>query len=355
MLYNPDVPGSTGWYENQIIIGSGLQAPDGSMSAYSLTASSGANDSYILASAPTQNLTDNETMTGSIWLRSNTQRYINLYLTENSGTGYDNPASKSVLAGPTWQQYSLSGIYHYGQQLVTLQVGGGGTFTSGEVDIWGARLEDKGQMGRTVTNFAPFSQRMTTGPWTSHNVTTSDNAGTAPDGTPTAATATASAGTSVDGYIVTSISNPWPTSGPYVTGSIWIRVLAGSSTINVYLSSVQNNSNVTLSSQQVSLTSTWQRVQLTGADSSSISTLFLQIGGAQSFVNGAQIQIWGAQLELSPSAGPYVATGSAAASVGTNLTNLLPNSSQLTSPVWGYSAASGQVNAAAAPDGTTRD
>ncbi len=223
ILYNPDVPGSQGWVMNQVTINSGFPAPDGSVSAYRVTSTGG--DSFIQAGAPAQNLLDNETMIGSVWLRSNSgPRTINLYMVENSGSGYDVPASKTVNLTSTWQQYNLSGMYHSGQTLILFSIGAGGSFISGSVDMWGAKLVDQGQTGRTVTNFLPYSQRLTTARWQRTAVTVTDNSGTAPDGTNTAATLTAYPGNS-DAALTAVMPNP-ALSGATVTGSVWLRAPA---------------------------------------------------------------------------------------------------------------------------------
>ena len=92
---------------------------------------------------------------------------------------------------------------------------------------------------------------------------------------------------------------------------------------------------------------------MTGTNQNTLTELELQVGGAETFMNGQTVQVWGAQMELASSAGPYVATGANPVSIGTNLTNILPYSQQPNGPSWGNTyGVTGVPNAVVAPDGS---
>jgi RHS repeat-associated protein len=347
LLENADTPGATGWGVANAAITSGIIAPDGTSSASSFTASAGSTDSYLAAYASSGSIYDGETMTGSVWLRSPSgSRTMNLYFVENGSAGYNVPAFKSVTVTPNWQQFQVSGQFHYGHTQILLQIGGGGTITSGQtIALWGAKLEDSGTSGTTLTNFLPYSQRLTGTTW-GINASASDNSATAPDGTNTAATVTA---TTNDSFIVNSVRSPAPYSGQAVTASIWMR--SPGSTQNILMTLLVDG-NVPVGGRTMSLSTDWRRFQVTTANANTLSELALQIGGAGTFANGQSIQVWGAQMEFATVAGPYVATGAAPASTGTNLTNILTFSQQPNGSSWNTSGAQGILNAVVAPDGS---
>jgi RHS repeat-associated protein len=349
ILLNPDTPGAEGWGVASATIIGGVLAPDGTTTASTFTANAGSTDTYLADQVSNPTLYDGETMTGSVWLRSpNGTQTVNLYLVEIGTAGYAIPAWKPVTVTTNWQQFQVSGQFQYGHSQIILQIGGGGSVISGQtVSLWGTKLEDSGTSGATVTNFLPYSQRLTASTW-GINASASDNSATAPDGTNTAATVTAT----TDSYFVDTVPNPAPFSGLPVTGSIWMRSPSGPQTILLTLINVGANGWSTLGAIRVALSSDWQRFQVTGTNQGTLSELQLQIGGAETFMSGQSIQVWGAQMELASNAGPYVATGANAASAGTNLTNILPYSQQPNGPSWGIAAASGRVNAVAAPDGS---
>lgn len=352
-LMNGDVVGAAGWEYGNITVAGSIQAPDGTSTASSLTAASGSTDSYISAKASNQYLYDNETMTGSVWLRvPSGSQTINIYLVELGSAGYDIPASKSILVTSTWQQFTLSGQYHFGHDRILFQIGGAGSLTSGQVlQIWGTKLEDTGVSGKSITNYAHYSQRLSGGHWGFQLSAPVDNSTIAPDGTTTAATITASS-ISNDSWAVNDLPNPAPFSGLAITGSIWLRSPGGSQAISIALINVGQGGGSPLVIQTVTATTTWQRFALSGINQQTLSTLQLQIGGSGTFGSGRSIQVWGAQIELAPSAGPYVATGDAPASIGMNLTNVLPYSQQPGAPGWAAASVSSIVNSIQAPDGS---
>jgi RHS repeat-associated protein len=237
-----------------------------------------------------------------------------------------------------------------GLTALILQIGGGGSVTSGQtISLWNPMMEDSGTSGLTVTNFLPYSQRLTTSTWGVAAGTMIDNSATAPDGTNTAGTVTSSG----DNYFVDSVPNPAPYGGLPVTGSVWLRSPSGPQNILLTLIDVGSNGWSALGETTVALTSDWQRFQVSGTNQNTLTELLLQIGGAETFMSGQSVQVWGAQMELALSAGPYVATGASPVGSGTNLTNILSYSQQPNGPSWvnTYNFP-GTPNAVVAPDGS---
>ncbi|MBW8869215.1 MAG: hypothetical protein JF563_00275, partial [Acidobacteriales bacterium] len=354
MLTNPDSPTGPGWEHNaDVTIEYGHLAPDGTTTAYAVTGKAGSTDSYLSASAVPADLYDGETMTGSIWLRSPSgPKTIDLFL-EELGPTLNGRAAKTVTATQQWQQFQLSGVYQYGYQYVLFQVGGVNTLQAGQtIEAWGAKLEDTGTAGRTVTNFARYSQQIVSSWGGTSNVSVTNSSAIAPDGTRSAATVIAqgSIANNDESWIVNMVHNHAPFSGMKITGSVWLRSPNGTQTISLCL--ISDNA-INSSSVNVTLTTAWQRFQVTSSGMSTSGMLQLQIGGGHTFTPGQTIQVWGAQVELAQSAGPYVATGLDPVSIGTNLTNILSYSQDPTAPSWTYTTSvTTAPNSVIAPDGS---
>lgn len=357
VLLNPDMPGANGWgmgAEARSTITNGVAAPDGTMTASNLTANSNATDTLATDAVANPYLYSGETMTGSVWLRSPSgTRNIYLLLLQTGSAGFTAAASKLVTVTTTWQQFQLSGPTQSGLSSLYLQIGGSSSISNGAtVSFWNPMVEDSGHSGATITNFLPYSQRFTGASWSPASATVTENAAQAPDGTNTAAVVTATSPT--DSYITDTVANPAPYSGLPVTGSIWLRSASGPQSILLTLINFYGASGFTaLGAKTVTVTSDWQRFEVGGINQTTLTELQLQVGGGLTFKSGQSIQIWGAQLELASSAGPYVATGGSAVSAGTNLTNLLPYSQQWNAASWGGTLnVLVTANAATAPDGS---
>lgn len=347
LLINADTLGASGWDTGNVTVTGNVYAPDGSPSAYRIQA---LTDSWVAAQATNQYLLDGLTMTGSVWLRSPSgSQTVNLYLIEQGSAGLNTPASKQITLTTQWQQFQVSGMYHYGHERILLQIGGANSFPSGHVfEMWGAKLEDSGGSGRTVTNFLLYSQRLTGPSWSTNKASLSGNLN-APDGTNSASQLNANAD---DGFLLQTVPNPTPFSGADLTASVWLRSAAGSITTPFYILTVGSNGWTACGRQLVTVTSNWTRFQVSCQAAQALTLLAFQVGGESTLQNGASIQIWGGQLELASSAGPYVATGATAASTGTNLTNILQYSSQVDAPTWISSQLQIVPNAVFAPDGS---
>jgi hypothetical protein len=172
------------------------------------------------------------------------------------------------------------------------------TTSSGGATVNPVAVEPAGIMVESQsTNLLTGSNRFDL--WTASSTTVTRNVATAPDGTMTATQLTF-AGTS--NYVL----------GPAVavtdqssfTGSIWLRAVSGTqSSVRFHLRS--NNGNNIVTNVTPTLTTTWQRFQLSGAPGSAnlnCSLLLESTSGAQN------VLVWGSQIENGPSATSYIPT-----------------------------------------------
>jgi|GEM_PF-1718712 len=342
VLVNPDSPGAGGWVVSNTSITPGVMAPDGTATASNMAAASGSSDSYIADAVGNPELYSNTAMTASVWMRApNGSQTVNIYLIQAGVRAW-----KPVTVTTSWQQFQVSGQTPQDGQNIYLQIGGGGTITSGQtISIWNPKMEDSGSAGSTVTNFLPYSQRLLTSSW-GMNALASDNAATAPDGSNTAATVT---GSNSDSYFTDTVANPAPFSGQPVVASVWLRSPSGPQSL---LMTLLSDNNVAVGTTTMSLDTAWRRFQVSTQNASTHNELKLQIGGGGTLTAGHSIQVWGAQMELASSAGPYVATAANAVSAGTNLTNLMPYSQQMRAPTWFNWGLSANGSPDTAPDGS---
>ncbi|WP_263418904.1 RHS repeat-associated core domain-containing protein [Terriglobus albidus] len=352
LLKDGPSPGSL-WGKSQIgIADNAAAAPDGTQTASTATADSGATDALMTSDIVNPTEYSNSTLTGSVWLRTDSAPFtMRVHIVYNTPSGWGVAGWIPATVTNQWQQFKFSGSLPGELTRVFLQVGGAGSITSGQsFQIWGSRIEPSPSMNGTVTNFLTYSQRFTTTAWGQSQVTLSDNSADAPDGTHTAGTATVSAG-ATDALFDDHIPTPAPYSNIPVTGSIWMRVPSGTITFSIFMTETGASGWSVLAAKQVTLTTSWQRFQLTGNTQNALTMLNLQIGGAGTLTSG-QFQIWGAQMEMGSTAHTYVATGNAAASTGTNFTNLLPYSNQFQASTWAKNQVTLSTASDAAPDGS---
>ena len=354
LLQSIDLSGSA-WNGSASIALNASAAPDGTNSAVQITAPSGSNDAYWSGAARNPSGLQGETVTGSVWMRSiSGNQNVNIYITTNFPGGYGVPGFRQVQLTSTWQQFSVSATLQAPNLTgVELQIGGGGSVSNGQSFlVWDPMLEDEGMTGGTVTNFTTYSQRFSGTSWNVTQGNAADNTVLAPDGTTTAATITANS-TATDNCVIDAVTNVAPFSGVPVTGSVWLKVPNGSQQVLLTMYEASSGSpGGSLGAQWITLTTSWQRFQITGTTVSALNYLAFQVGGASSFTNGQVIQIWGAQMELASTAGPYVATGGLPATRWTSLTNLVTYSQRVSGPSWELGAVNASDNAVAAPDGS---
>jgi hypothetical protein len=314
ILQDSQALGTAGWSgANVTMTPNARPAPDGSLTAGSIVATSGSTNSWVKDYALNPALYDSQVVAGSVWLRVPIGTLtINVYIFDVSGSTTNTVANTAVTLSPTWQQFQFSGLCDNGLTSLQLEIGGLGSgaspITSGqEVDVWGPQLQVAPTLGNTVTNYMPYSQKYNTLSWSVPNQAVAPGTNgyatvAAPDGTNTAFEIQANAGAS-NTYVTDSVPNPSQYSGEAATGSVYLRAPSGTPTVAV---SILNNGPLglqTIQTTSIQLSSTWQRVQLgSGANLQPGSTsLQLQIGGplsgSSTWTNGQAIDIWGAQME----------------------------------------------------------
>jgi hypothetical protein len=196
-------------------------------------------------------------------------------------------------------------------------------FTSNGVPIGSGTLSTV-----TTTNLLPYSQNLLGSTWTGYcgslsNMTQNTPDIMAPDGTATAAKFAVANGICVgpgsNGVLIGGLPSGM-TAGQSYTNSVWLRGAVGGETVNFGLNDC--------AMINVTLTTSWQRYT---ASWPTISTGTATCEGGRGFqILGANetYYMWGAQTEQSATAGPYVATGSTAATgnggIATLTTTTLP-------------------------------
>jgi len=199
----------------------------------------------------------------------------------------------------------------------------------------------------------------------------SANSVTAPDGTMTADAYTWATATTTYAFLSQTVSG---TSQIPNTFSIYIKRPAGSGSRTLRLA-VSDVTISTSSSSTFTITESWQRFQFTRTSASTTGSVgvgfFLGASGV-SIAAGEVIDVWGAQLETGDIATDYIATTTAAVSVGpvANIprldylnstcpklllepqrTNLVLFSEQLNAASWSASTTTVTANAEISPDG----
>ncbi|MHB1702560.1 MAG: phage head spike fiber domain-containing protein, partial [Acidobacteriaceae bacterium] len=256
-----------------------------------------------------------------MWLRvPSGSLATSIYIINVGDQGWSIAGSTPVALTTSWQQFQVSGTNQNGLSTLLLQIAGAGTFTNGAViEVWGGELKAS---SAPDTNILPSSQQVAGMSWGINAGVVTGNSVLAPDNSNTGATVTANSG-STDTYFVDSVQNPSQFSSATVTASVYLRVPSGTQTINLYIINVGSNGWSVPNWEQATLTTTWQRFQITGTNQSALSDLLLQIGGAGSFTSGQNICVWGAQMVAGSAAGNYEGTGGSTTNPVTGAAELL--------------------------------
>jgi hypothetical protein len=223
------------------------------------------------------------------------------------------------------------------------------------------RVASNGLIEKVRTNLALYSQNFSqTATWVTSTTTRVDSQ-TDPNGGTTASKFTA---TGANSNVIQTLS---VSSGVPYTWSFWAKSDSATS-VNIRL----DNNNGNFAQANMALTTSWQRFSITL--NSNATTILCYLGGGLSFTTGEIAYIAFAQLEASDIATDYIATTSAAVSVGPvsglprldylnsscprlllepQRTNLVTFSEQLDNAAWSKTQATVTANQAVSPDGYT--
>jgi hypothetical protein len=128
---------NTIWTMNQITRPSGgtIVAPDGTTTAEALIPAS-ATDAYTIQGFAGR---IGATYTGSVWLKvPSGTKTINIYIADGGG----NFTLQSVNITTTWTRFTVTRTIAAGATGPSLQIGGGGSWTAGEIDAWESQVDE---------------------------------------------------------------------------------------------------------------------------------------------------------------------------------------------------------------------
>jgi RHS repeat-associated protein len=313
--------GGPGWgASNATPTPNAAAAPDGSLTAAVVTANGGSTDSYVDDAVANPSLYDGAAFTGSVWLRVPSGTLAtHLYLVEDGDQGFSVVAQTAVTLTTTWQRFTVGGTLQNGLIYVILQIGGGGTILGGQVfDVWGPEMGPTAA-GGMVMNILPSSEQVTGPSWLTELATVTGNAVPAPDGTNTAQTITANAG-SADSYFLDYVQNPSQYSRQVVTASVYLRVASGTANLALFIINYGSSGYSVANSEIVTLNTSWQRFDLTATNQAALTTEYFQIGGAATLTSGHSVSVWGAQMVMGFSPDGYVETQNTTTVTGTSQT-----------------------------------
>jgi hypothetical protein len=224
------------------------------------------------------------------------------------------------------------------------------------------RVASNGLIERVRTNLLLQSEGFSTASWTKDSgASVTANTTTAPDGTTTADTLTISDSQYMYQSVTLVAGNPY-------TISVYVKVSSGTNQFKFNTFGSSNN----FTSSAYTATTTWQRFSYTFTAVGSGSTAIYPI--LVDGLAGGSFFIWGAQIEAGDIATDYIATTSAAVSVGPvsgvprldylgstcpklllepQRTNLVLFSEQFDNAYWTKTRATISANNATSPDGYT--
>jgi len=179
------------------------------------------------------------------------------------------------------------------------------------------RVNSSGLVEKVRENLLTYSQDFSNADWvkvssgTGVNPVVTANNATAPDGTLTADTIAFDAGAGTSGSDLSTVYQTLTLSGSIFAGSFYARVTSGTGEL-VFRHATGGGYT------KANVTTTWQR--FSSAEAFGGGTQYFEIGirrGVSEPVNASlTVEMWGAQLETGDIATNYIATTSAAVSVG---------------------------------------
>ena len=316
---------STTWIQSNATVTSGQSGYDGSSDAWLLSKS--AANGYIYQNVSSGLATFSVyAKAGSLnWLYvlkgGNSGQYFNLasgVLGSSTGTTPIDANIENV--GGDWYRCSLTYIDAYNGSMRIYPADGNNdtSGTSGNIYIQDAQLNtgstakpyfpttDRLNVPRLTysggcpslllepqrTNLVTYSEDFTNAAWNQNTATITANTTVSPDGTQNADTATNVSGTQI------GQSQGGGVIGQSYTFSVWIKRLVGSGAIQIR--------DINNTAATISVTSEWQRFQITGTASSTTLRAYFNITTI-----GDSIAIWGAQLEAGSYPTSYIPTTSA--------------------------------------------
>jgi hypothetical protein len=231
-------------------------------------------------------LYDGATITGSVFLRvpSGSGSISVSFGTYTAAGQFQYFMTQNFSLDTTWRRFTITGRVPNALQRLFLVVGGNVSFTNGQVvDIWGGQLELASAAGpyvatnglpilaaSEISNILPSSQQISGPGWAAAAGSEFLNQATAPDNTNSAAVFSAWT-TSSDSAILDYVSNPSYYDGQTLTASVYLRVASGTQPLNLYLESVGDNGLAIAGQQLVTLSTSWQRFEVTGTVQNGLS------------------------------------------------------------------------------------
>jgi hypothetical protein len=180
-------------------------------------------------------------------------------------------------------------------------IDGTGDLTFTRSNDTASRVNSAGLIEKVRTNLLPYSEQIDNAVWNKVSTTVTANAVISPDGTQDAETMTVSIS---DSRVEQTLSLG---AGTY-TFSVYVKLISETTAGNMRLQGLVDAANVSVN---FTPTTEWQRVTATYTAASSLTSVRVR---GQSFVG--TLAVWGAQLETGDIATDYIATTSAAVSVG---------------------------------------
>lgn len=105
-----------------------------------------------------------------------------------------------------------------------------------------------------------------------------------------------------------------------MTASVYLRVPTGTANLNTYIINYGASGYSVQAGEAITLTTVWQRFDLTVTNQAGLTNAYFQIGGGGSFPAGQSISVWGAQMVLGANGDQYVETNNTTTVTGASQT-----------------------------------